>query len=271
MFVEIIQNVVDPTGARHAALSHNPREHFKKLFHRDASALDETCNHAQIPQHGRVDRHSMGCLRRDWSVIVEGDLIRWVHTGRISRVVKWTTRGLLGRLVVSKWARFRLASFGVETLLLGLPGFRLVVPLRSLGGELSAVMLPAAERTAQIPTSTISGVGQKEYPAMFASCQAPSKMRLGLQDRPQQEVILQYKMPNRLIVIPSFAIFKTLPDFYYKFDRFSLMMLICFFMSSSYPIEATASTGGAGIFCLSAISLSCNWQDQTELRIVRAQ
>jgi len=83
--------------------------------------------------------------------------------------------------------------------------------------------------------------------------------------------MLQYKLPNRIIVIPSFAKFKTLTDFYGKFARFSLMMLICFFMSSSYPIEAIASTGGAGIFFLPGSLVSCNWQDLPEVRILRAQ
>ena len=132
-------------------------------------------------------------------------------------------------------------------------------------------MLPAAERAAKIPTSPISGMGQKEYPAMFASRQAPSKMRLNPYSRPQQEVILQYKMPNRIIMIPSLAKFKTLPDFYCKFARFSLIILIVFDISSSYPIEANPSIGGAGIFNLSGSSLACDWQDLPEVRIVRSQ
>jgi hypothetical protein len=81
-------------------------------------------------------------------------------------------------MVVTGWARIRQAPLGVEKFFLGLSGFSLVVPLRSLGGELSAVMLSAAERAAQIPTPPVPGIGQKEYPAMFASRQAPSKMRL---------------------------------------------------------------------------------------------
>ena len=132
-------------------------------------------------------------------------------------------------------------------------------------------MLSAAERAAKIPASPVPGIGQKEYPTMFASRKTVSKVWLGLQDRPQQEVILQYKMPNRPIVIPSSAKFKTLPDFYGKFARFSLMILIVFDMSSSYPIEAYASMGGAGIFSLSGTLLSCNWQDLPEVRIARAQ
>jgi len=162
-------------------------------------------------------------------------------------------------MIVTEWARLpvrctqtgiRQASFGVEKLFLGLSRFRLSAPLRSLVGKVPAVMLPAAERAAQIPASPVPGISQKEYPAMFASRQAPSKVWLVLDDRPQTEVILQYKLPNPIIVIPSIAKFKTLTDFYGKFARFSLIILIVFCISSSYPIEANASTGGAGIFFL---------------------
>ncbi len=55
MSVEIIQNVVDPAGAIHAALSHDPRKHLKKFFHGDPSALNEADDHAQIFQHGWID------------------------------------------------------------------------------------------------------------------------------------------------------------------------------------------------------------------------
>ena len=95
---------------------------------------------------------------------------------------KWTTRGLLGPLVVTGWARIRHAPFGIELSLLVFTFFRSIVPVGSPGGALSAVMLPAAERAAKIPTSPISGIGQKEYPAMLASRQIPSKMWLGIQN-----------------------------------------------------------------------------------------
>ena len=180
-------------------------------------------------------------------------------------------RGLLGQLIVTGWARIRQASLGVEKFFLGLSGFSFVAPLRSIVGELSAVMLPAAKRAAQISTPLVPRVGQKEYPAMLASRQASSKVWLVLDDRPQTEAILQYKLPNPIIVIPSFAKFKTLTDFYGKFARFSLIILIVFCISSSYPIEATGSTGGAGIFFLLGASVSCNWQDLPEVWIVRAQ
>ena len=71
-------------------------------------------------------------------------------------------------------------------------------------------------------------------------------------------------------MIPSLAKYKTLTDFYGKFARFSLIILIVFCIPSSYPIEAIASIGGAGIFFLLGPSVSCNWQDMPEVRIVRA-
>ncbi len=184
MFVEITQNVVDPPGARHAALSHASGEHSQEFFHENPSAFDEACDHAQIFQHGRIDRYSMDGFRRDWNAFVERSLC--LHAGLISRIgKKGPARGLLGQLVVTGWARIRQAPLGVEKSFLGLSGFTFVAPPRTIVGELSAVMLPAAERAAQIPTSPVSGVGQKEYPAMFASRQVPSNMWLSPQSRPQ--------------------------------------------------------------------------------------
>jgi hypothetical protein len=83
MFVEITQNVVDPPGARHAALSHASGEHFQEFFHENSSAFDEACEHAQIFQHGPIDRHSMDGFQRDWSAFVERNLFRRVliHDG----------------------------------------------------------------------------------------------------------------------------------------------------------------------------------------------
>jgi hypothetical protein len=184
MFVEIIQNVVDPAGAIHAALSHASGEHFHEFFHENSSAFDEACNHAQIFQHGRIDRHSMDGFRRDWNAFVERSLC--LHAGLISRIgKKGPTCGLLDQLAVSRWARIRQAPLGVEKSFLGLSSFAFVAPLRTIVGELSAVMLLAAERAAQIPTSPVSGVGQKEYPTMFASRQVPSNMWLSPQSQPQ--------------------------------------------------------------------------------------
>jgi len=216
----------------------------------------------------------MGCFRRAWSVFVERDLVRWVlvHAGLILEIgKKWPTCGLLAPLVDDGWPGIRLAPPGVETHLLGLPGFRIVVLLTPLVGALPAVMLAAAERAAQIPTPSVAGMRQKEDPAMLASSQAPSKVWLSLYSRPQQEVILQYKLPNRIIMIPSLAKFKTLPNLYGKFARFWLTIPICFCISSSYPIEANASTGGAGIFFLLGASVSGNWQYLPEVWIARAQ
>jgi len=179
--------------------------------------------------------------------------------------------GLLAPLVDGGWPRIRLAPPGVETPLLRPSAVRLPVLLTPRVGALPAVMLAAAERAAQIPTPSVAGMRQKEDPAMPASRQAPSKVWLSLYSRPQQDVILQYKLPNRTIMIPSLAKFKTLPDLYGKFARFWLMIPICFCISSSYPIEANASIGGAGIFSFSGTLLSCNWQYLPAMQILRPQ
>jgi hypothetical protein len=55
---------------------------------------------------------------------------------------------------------------------------------------LFAVRLSATERTPQILSTGIAGMSEKENAAMLASGQASSQVRLGSENRSQEDIIL---------------------------------------------------------------------------------
>ena len=71
---------------------------------------------------------------------------------------------------------------GIETLLLRFPGRRLVVGGTPLAGTLPAMVLPAAERTTQVPPTCVAGMREKANPAVRAASDAALKLGMGLQE-----------------------------------------------------------------------------------------
>ena len=82
--------------------------------------------------------------------------------------------------------------------------------------------LPATERTTQIMTAGIARMGQEENAAVPAPGQAGSQMRLGPQDRSQQQVILQHQGGYRAGAIPVDPELKMLRDLGCKKPKLSL-------------------------------------------------
>ena len=78
------------------------------------------------------------------------------------------------------------------------------------------VNLFAAERATQLRAPGVSGIGEKEDPAMPASLQASSQLGLGFQNRSQEQIILQYQRTNPFPVVPVLPELKMLLDPYCK-------------------------------------------------------
>ena len=68
------------------------------------------------------------------------------------------------------------------------------------------------------------------------------------QDGIQRDLILTNKRTDAVVLVPIRAKRKEFRDGYDKNARFSVRMLIPLFISSSYPFDANASSGRAGIF-----------------------
>lgn len=159
MFVEIIQNVVDPPGARHAALSHTSGEHSQNLLLGDLSPVDEACEHAEIAQHGPIHRISVGTSQGVWNAMVEKEFTRCgsILVDSIKKIEM--DYGLVDLVVFRRWPRLRHAPSGVELSFFGLAAIGLIVSLTPPVGRLAAMMFAAAKRAAQVLAPLVPMIG----------------------------------------------------------------------------------------------------------------
>jgi hypothetical protein len=72
----------------------------------------------------------------------------------------------------------------------------------------------AAKRTTQIAASGITGMGQKENPAIPATGQAWPQARFGPQNGPQDDIVLQHESAHLALAVPARAELEMLLDFY---------------------------------------------------------
>ena len=101
--------------------------------------------------------------------------------------------------------------------------------------------LPATEGTAQVVPTGIARVGEEENTAVPAPGQALAQMRLGVQDRSQQHIILQHQGGYRALAVPVLPELKALRDPDCKRPKLSLRMLMLKDMSPSYRIGTPVS------------------------------
>jgi hypothetical protein len=112
------------------------------------------------------------------------------------------------------------------------------------------MVLPAAERTAEIPATRVAGMREETHPAVAAAHRAVPQLRTVPQDGVQGELILTNERPGAVVLMPILAKNKKFRDGYGKIARFSVTMLIVFGISSSYSLDAIASRGRARISCV---------------------
>jgi hypothetical protein len=117
-----------------------------------------------------------------------------------------------------------------------------------LAGTLSAMVLPAAERTTQLPATCVAGVREKANPTLNAADDAPLKVGTGLQDRVQRGLILPDKRLGAIVLMPIRLKREKLLDGYGKKAKLSVIILIVLCTPSSYRIDAIASRGRARFF-----------------------
>ena len=156
--------------------------------------------------------------------------------------VRWRPLWLCGRRNLAALAA------GIEPLLLRFPGCRLVVRGTPLAGTLPAMVLPAAERTTQVPPTCVAGMRQKANPTVRAVRHAALKLGMGLQDRVQRGLILPDKRPGAIVLMPIRAKREKLLDGDDKKARLSVIISIVLDTPSSYLLDANASRGRARFF-----------------------
>jgi len=113
----------------------------------------------------------------------------------------------------------------------------------ALGGTLLAMRLAAAKGTPQVAPSSVTGMGQKENPAMPATAQTTPQMRLASQHAAQHDVILLHQSTGFAVAVPIRTEVEMRLDLDYEKPRVSLIILMLFVMSLSYPIAAPVSRG----------------------------
>jgi hypothetical protein len=115
-------------------------------------------------------------------------------------------------------------------------------------GELTTMVLPAAELAAEILAARVPGMREEAYAAVATSHRAVPQVRTVSQEGIQRDLILTNERLGAIVLVPILAKSKNFRDGYSKITRFSVTILIGLGISSSYPLDANASRGRARIF-----------------------
>lgn len=165
------------------------------------------------------------------------------------KIVGWRKIVVRGRCVAGGGVHPK-AALGVMKLLLPSAFDCPIVPGAPVVRALLAMLLSAAERTTQIATLGVAGIGQKANPAVATAHDATPQIRIASvsQGRVECDLILTNKRTGAIVLVPIPRKGENLLDGYGKKARLSVTMRSCCCMSSPYPLDAPSSRGGARIF-----------------------
>jgi hypothetical protein len=113
--------------------------------------------------------------------------------------------------------------------------------LAPLVGELATMMLTATEGAAEISSTCIPRMREEANSTVATGNRTLFQIGTIAQDGIERELILTNKRAGAVVLVPIFAKREKLCDGYRKIARFSVKMLICFCISSSYSLDAKAS------------------------------
>jgi len=100
------------------------------------------------------------------------------------------------------------------------------------------MVLSAAKGTAKITAARAARMSEEANAAVATPHGAVLPIRMIAQDGIQRDLILTNKRKNPVVLIPILAKREKFRDGYGKTARFSVTMLICFCISSSYSLDA---------------------------------
>ena len=139
-------------------------------------------------------------------------------------------------------------AFPVETLLIPASPVRSIVLPATLVGILATMVLTATELAAKIPPIRVPRMRQKADPTMAAVDRTACQTGMIAQDGIERQLILTNERASAIILMPIVAKRKNFGQRYDKNARFSVKMLICLCISSSYELDAKTSRSRARIF-----------------------
>jgi len=119
--------------------------------------------------------------------------------------------------------------------------FALVIRGAAPNGLSTPVLLFATKGTAKILAPGIAGMRDKENPAMPASGQASSQVRVAFENGSKLQVILPRQSGCRAFPIPTRGELKMLCDLYCKKPKLSLKMLTLLKTPPSYRMDPQGS------------------------------
>ena len=114
-------------------------------------------------------------------------------------------------------------------------------------GTLATVVLSAAKGAAKITAARAARMSEEANAAVATAHSAVLPIRMIVQDGIQRDLILTNKRKDAVVLVPILAKREDFRDGYRKTARFSVKMLICFCISSSYSLDAKTSRGRARI------------------------
>ena len=110
------------------------------------------------------------------------------------------------------------------------------------------MVLSAAKGTAKILPFRVAGMREEANPAVAAPHCAALQIGTIPQGRVERQLILTNKRTGAVVLVPILAKRENFPDGYSKTARFSVTIWIFFCISSSYLLDAKASSSRARIF-----------------------
>jgi hypothetical protein len=122
------------------------------------------------------------------------------------------------------------------------------VLLATLVGLLATLVPTATEFAEKILPIRIPRMRQEANSTVAAQDRTACQTGMIAQDGIQRKLILTNKRTDAVVLMPVLAKREKFPDGYDKNAKFSVRMLIRFCMSSSYSLDANASSGRARIF-----------------------
>ena len=236
------QNVNGALARGDAVLSQSFPEPADQFLAREPKAFDQADDHPHIRQHPRR-LQPPGLQHHPFPV--QFHLLRQF-------VPRWPAARGRGR----GWLRLlgtprRTAAAGagsIETFLLPSPDDRLVVRGTTLPGSLSAMVLPAAERTTQVHAASVPGMREKPDPTGAAVNGARLELRMGLEDGIQRALIFLEQRLRTSVLMPILAKREALLDGDDKKAKRAAILSTVSDTPSSYLSEAHASRGRTRFF-----------------------
>ena len=241
--MQITQNVVRPFPRSDAALSQGPQQQVQELPAIKLNAFDQVHDHPRVRQQRRV--RQPGLVQHD-PFQTQFGLLRQFGRHRLGGRQRRGT-GILRRGPV-EGSRDVLPA-GIEALPLRFSRGRLIVGGTPLAGTLPAMVLAAAERTTQVYTAGIPGMGEKANSAVTAASDATLPFRKGCEGGIQRKQVLLNQRPGAIVLMPIRPKGEELPDRDNKKAKFSATIPMFLRTPSSYLTEANASRGRARFFC----------------------